>query len=912
MVAQNKKAPRKTTKRGPGRPRKTVKKAKHFSYTGNVVGVVAMLVSIFAVLKLGLVGKMMANVIRFAVGNPYQIILIALMIPLIGVIVYGRWPSKFKIRYYVGFALLMVGIMLMMSIMLFSGLQQHSDFVGTLIALIQQDFANQTASTDLGGGLIGTILYTGTYFLLSNVGSWIIAFVLMLGGLIVGLNLNLKDIFATFFNLTATTGLTVENGIQTGLEKVKDKSTALRVRAEERANERKHFDSLMGADPFSDETPIEHISIDEIEPTVAVAPDANKSAADLTADVYKAPEIVAPDPVEPSIQVAAAPDAGLAAPKPYEAAQTFDKPTPTPQPSGAPIDDGLDSVDPASFVAASQRPATPQHANLTTSTMVKSSTKLRGNNDPNAVTSHQVGHVEPDMTATPQTDAGVKVIDDSDYILPSTSLLTRIGSTDQSGERAALAEKARILHDTLKSFHIDAEVEKVVLGPTITQYEIKPAVGVKVSRITNLQDDLALALAAKSLRIEAPIPGKSLVGIEVANEQQAVVGFRDMVDAVGVNRDSPLVVPIGKSVSGDIVTMDIRKNPHLLIAGATGSGKSVAINSILASILLQAKPSEVRLMLVDPKKVELSVYNDIPHLITPVVSDPRKAALALKKVTAEMDRRFQLLADAGARNIESYNKQVDAANQQKGKVYQRLPYLVVVIDELADLMMMVASEVEAAVIRIGQLGRAAGIHMILATQRPSVDVITGLIKTNVPSRMAFAVASGVDSRTILDTNGAEKLLGRGDMLFAPVGSNSQQRVQGAFLPDDDVEALTDFIKRQGEAQYDESLTVSDEEVRAMSDDGSDGGNHADEQDELWDEAVAFVVDQQKASTSLVQRRFRIGYNRAARLVDDMEAQQIIGPQDGAKPRRVLVSREALQQRLHGQVQHKIPGQEDDE
>ena len=513
-------------------------------------------------------------------------------------------------------------------------------------------------------------------------------------------------------------------------------------------------------------------------------------------------------------------------------------------------------------------------------------------------TTHQANmHVTPSAMSepTPDVDASglATVVSDEDYRIPTTQLLQQIGSTDQSQERDALSEKAQILHQTLQSFKINATVEKVVLGPTVTQYEIKPAVGVKVSKIQNLADDLALALAAKSLRIEAPIPGKNVVGIEVANDQQATVGFRDMVEEAGIDTDKPLVVPIGRGVTSGVVKVDLTKMPHLLIAGSTGSGKSVAINGILASILLQAKPSQVRLMLVDPKKVELSVYNDIPHLITPVVSDPKKAALGLKKVVAEMDRRFKLLAEEGVRNIDGYNKLMKKRDEtEKGVASQKLPYLVVIIDELADLMMTssVSGDVENAIVRIAQLGRAAGIHMIVATQRPSVDIITGLIKANVPSRMAFAVSSGVDSRTILDGNGAEKLLGRGDMLFAPIGSNGPQRVQGAFISDDDVEAITDYIKQQGSAQYDESMSVSDAEVQALET-GHGSGN--DELDEKWDEVLEFILRANGASTSSIQRHFGMGYNRAGRIIDALEDRGLIGPANGSKPRELKFTAEMM-------------------
>ncbi len=472
--------------------------------------------------------------------------------------------------------------------------------------------------------------------------------------------------------------------------------------------------------------------------------------------------------------------------------------------------------------------------------------------------------------------------ENTDYQLPSTTLLTKVKSTDQSKELNAIKLNTKTLQDTLASFGVDAKVENVNLGPSVTKYELRPAVGVKVSRIVHLADDLALALAAKDIRIEAPIPGKSLIGIEVPNRQIATVGFRDMIEATPKN-DKMLEVPLGRAVNGQVMTADLTKMPHLLIAGATGSGKSVAINVIITSILLKAKPHQVKFLMIDPKKVELSVYNGIPHLLSPVVSEPKRAAKALAKVVGEMERRYELFAGFGVRNIDGYNKMVRDSNEKDDENQPYLPLILVIVDELADLMMTVSNDVEDAIVRIAQMGRAAGIHMILATQRPSVDVITGLIKANVPSRMAFAVSSGIDSRTILDSNGAEKLLGRGDMLFMPIDQNKPVRVQGAFISDHDVEAVVDFIKQQQTAQYDETMVVKDDEMEA--------DENKENEDELFDDALAFVVDQQRASTSLIQRRFRIGYNRAARMIDEMEQRGFIGPSEGSKPRQVYKEKE---------------------
>lgn len=477
--------------------------------------------------------------------------------------------------------------------------------------------------------------------------------------------------------------------------------------------------------------------------------------------------------------------------------------------------------------------------------------------------------------------------DNQDYQLPSTDLLTEMAPTDQTAEYQSLTEKSRLVHDTLQSFGVEAEVTSVSLGPTVTQYELRPGQGVKVNRIANLADDLALALAAKSIRIEAPIPGKPYVGIEVPNDTQAVVGFRDMMEQAPKDNAHLLKVPIGRDVTGNIVMADLAAMPHLLIAGSTGSGKSVGLNSIIVSILLKAKPDEVKLMMVDPKVVELSMYNGIPHLLTPVVSDPRKASKSLQKLVDEMEHRYQLLAETGKRNIGEYNAAVDEHNrhlkENDGVVMHKLPYIVAIVDEFADLMSTVGSEIEVSIARLGAKARAAGIHMILATQRPDVKVINGTIKSNIPGRIAFRTASGVDSRTILDTNGAEKLLGRGDMIFAPPGK-PHQRVQGAFISNQDVTNIVDFVKNQQTAEYSEAMTVTDAEIE--QDEHGEGGQS---DDELFQEALDFVIQQQKASTSLLQRRFRIGYNRAARLIDDLEAAGYVGPADGARPRHVNVT-----------------------
>ena len=475
------------------------------------------------------------------------------------------------------------------------------------------------------------------------------------------------------------------------------------------------------------------------------------------------------------------------------------------------------------------------------------------------------------------------------YKLPTIDLLEKIPPKNQTNEKKVVKENIQILQDTFKSFSIDARVESAVVGPSVTKYEIKPATGVRVNRIANLSDDLALALAAKDVRIEAPIPGKSLIGIEVPNSEVATVSFADMWVHGKTSSDKLLELPLGKAVDGSIRTFDLAKMPHLLVAGSTGSGKSVAVNGIITSILMKARPSEVKFLMIDPKMVELSVYNDIPHLLIPVVTNPRKASRALQKVVDEMENRYELFSKFGVRNIEGYNKKVEEANQDSEYKTQTLPLIVVIVDELSDLMMVASKEVEDAIIRLGQKARAAGIHMILATQRPSVDVISGLIKANVPSRVAFAVSSGTDSRTIIDTNGAEKLLGRGDMLFKPIDENHPLRLQGAFLSDDDVERVVNFVKNQESASYDENFDPGDE----ADQDSSGYNSQLDSGDPLFEEAKSLVIDSQKASASMLQRRLSTGFNRATRIMEELEQAGIIGPAEGTKPRKVLVGKNSI-------------------
>ncbi|MFZ3576661.1 DNA translocase FtsK [Virgibacillus sp. DJP39] len=466
-----------------------------------------------------------------------------------------------------------------------------------------------------------------------------------------------------------------------------------------------------------------------------------------------------------------------------------------------------------------------------------------------------------------------------EYELPSLDLLIEPKHNSQQQEKSHIQATVRKLEKTFTSFGVKAKITKVHVGPAVTKYEVYPEAGVKVSKIVGLHDDLALALAAKDIRIEAPIPGKSAVGIEVPNTEVAMVSLREVIDTTISNQTSKLLFGLGRDISGDAVVAELNKMPHLLIAGATGSGKSVCVNGIITTILMRAKPHEVKMMMIDPKKVELNVYNGIPHLLAPVVTDPKKASRALKKVVSEMDRRYDLFSDTGTRNIEGYNEYIRKYNLSAEEEKQpNLPYIVVLVDELADLMMVASSEVEDAITRLAQMARAAGIHLIIATQRPSVDVITGVIKANIPSRIAFSVSSQTDSRTILDSGGAEKLLGRGDMLFMPTGSSKPTRVQGAFLSDEEVERVVDHCIEQQKASYQEEM-IPEETSEIQS----------EVEDDIYEEAVQLITEMQTASVSMLQRRFRIGYTRAARLIDAMEDRGIVGPYEGSKPRSVLVT-----------------------
>lgn len=487
-----------------------------------------------------------------------------------------------------------------------------------------------------------------------------------------------------------------------------------------------------------------------------------------------------------------------------------------------------------------------------------------------------------------------KIVTNKDYKLPSIDILDKPKKKSKATDQSIIEKNIMTLEKVLRDFKISGKVVEVHIGPTVVQYELEIASGTRVNKITSINREIALALAKKDVRIEAPIPGKNTVGIEFANEDPTPVSFYEIISSKQMMnaKDKKLMVPLGKSIMGDIGVCEVNKMPHLLIAGTTGSGKSVCVNGIICSILMRARPDEVKLVMVDPKVVELSVYNGVPHLLRPVVTDPKQAAIALSKMVAEMERRYQVFSESKTKNIEGYNEYIEKENKKITDIEakkEKMPYIVIIIDELADLMMVAAKEVEDSILRITQKARAAGMHLIVATQRPSTEVITGLIKANIPSRIAFSVGSGIDSRTILDQTGAENLLGKGDMLFLPIGMNSPLRIQGSFITDDEIKRIIDYTISQQKAQYDDSMMNLDAPTSDKSASQIEDMNQQEEYDDpLYNDIVEFVISTQKASASLLQRKFKLGYNRAARIIDLLEERGIIGPSNGSKPREVLV------------------------
>ncbi|MCZ0717680.1 DNA translocase FtsK [Aerococcus sp. YH-aer221] len=788
------------------RKKRTNKKQKQ-NVQWQVTAIIILFISIIGIAHLGFFGRLINHLIQLFIGDLYIAVLIVLAYGALTYLFSGHLP-KIRNRLHLTVLLLLPVLALLFHAWTYQNVAASDDSIIT--STWQRGVANfmpESTNITLGGGLVGALLYSLSYFALSQLGTYIIIGMALIAILCFLFGISASDLLQAFQLI----GLSLADWWADFYQASKSQITQWHTKRKEA-----RADKAAGKN--------------------------NKDKASL--------------PTQEDRQNVVETEA----------------PTPT-------------SNDHSEVEIVGPKPITSNQSDLVEDNHPSVSSK-KGNHivdRPESQVNPDQGNAEEDDEVLSEEELGAITMDgeheNPDYQLPSSTLLRPIRQVDQSSEYEVIKENVRKLEATFASFNVDAKVTKANLGPAVTKYEIQPAIGVKVSKIVNLADDIALALAAKDIRIEAPIPGKSFIGIEVPNQRVSLVSFRDSFENQE-QTDKLLNVALGRDISGNIQSADLTKMPHLLVAGSTGSGKSVAINGMIVSILMKAKPNEVKLMMIDPKKVELNVYNGIPHLLTPVVTNPRKAAQALNKVVEEMERRYELFAMTGQRNIDGYNEHIQNA-QEEGEAKAKLPYIVVIVDELADLMMVASKEVEAAIMRLAQMARAAGIHMILATQRPSVDVITGIIKANVPSRIAFAVSSGTDSRTIIDQNGAEKLLGRGDMLFTPMGEGKPIRVQGAYITDEEVEHVVEFVKNQQEANYVEAMMPSESTSTEASED----------LDELWDQVLDFVKSRDTVSISMLQRQFRIGYNRSARLVDDLEAHNYVSPQDGSKPRQVLITEE---------------------
>ncbi|MED0864969.1 DNA translocase FtsK [Bacillus safensis] len=779
------------------RKRKTRKKQnKQLKLKYELNGLVCIAIAIIAILQLGVVGQTFVHLFRFFAGEWFILCLIGLF--LFGVTIF--WKKQIPdilTRRKAGLYCIIASILLLSHVKLFqhlssAGVIGSQSVIRNTFELFLMDMKGETGSPDLGGGMIGAVLFAASYFLFAQAGSQIMAIVLMLIGIVLITNRSLQEMVK---KVTIPVSQFMVKQWKAFVEDMKGIRQAKKSASSQKTGEKKKRSRNQEEDEddlilIEEETP----SSDNSQPIISSFADRD-------------------DILTPPVQ------------KKQAAKET------------APLQDSVQSAPVQSDTADEPKEA-------------------------------------PPMTFTE--------LENKDYELPSLDILAEPQHSGQQTDKKNIYENARKLEKTFQSFGVKAKVTQVHLGPAVTKYEVYPDVGVKVSKIVNLSDDLALALAAKDIRIEAPIPGKSAIGIEVPNAEIAMVSLKEVLESKQNDRpNAKLLIGLGRNISGEAVLAEMNKMPHLLVAGSTGSGKSVCINGIITSILMRAKPHEVKMMMIDPKMVELNVYNGIPHLLAPVVTDPKKASQALKKVVSEMERRYELFSHTGTRNIEGYNDYIKRMNQTEDAKQPELPYIVVIVDELADLMMVASSDVEDSITRLSQMARAAGIHLIIATQRPSVDVITGVIKANIPSRIAFSVSSQTDSRTILDMGGAEKLLGRGDMLFLPVGANKPVRVQGAFLSDEEVEHVVDHVITQQKAQYQEEMIPSEETQDQL----------AAVEDDLYDEAVELIIGMQTASVSMLQRRFRIGYTRAARLIDAMEERGVVGPYEGSKPREVLLSKE---------------------
>ncbi|MFP7296157.1 DNA translocase FtsK [Neobacillus niacini] len=772
--------------------RRSKKRDNHLKQTVQyeLTALALLALAIISIAKLGAVGEAAVLFFRFWMGEWYMLSLIGLVI----LSVYLMWkrtiPFIFHIKL-IGIYLIVSSILLLSHVTLFHLLTNDGNFknpsvISNTWEIFMMEVKGETSTIDLGGGMIGAVLFAMFHYLFAETGTKIIAFIFILIGFILLTGKSFGEFIAKIGTAMVEFSKGQWSAFQLDMEEWKQKK-------QERREERR----------------VQQQRERENRAAASLQPEINHPIQN------DQDEMVIPEPVISSFADRAYPD------------------------------------------------EEPQRAK-------------RRKEDTKGKEAEQKAEEEDNTPPITFTE-----VENVAYELPPLRLLKLPKKTDQSGEYELIHANAAKLERTFQSFGVKARVTQVHLGPAVTKYEVHPDVGVKVSKIVSLSDDLALALAAKDIRIEAPIPGKSAIGIEVPNSEVAVVSLREVLEATQNNKpEAKLLIGLGRDITGEAVLAELNKMPHLLVAGSTGSGKSVCINGIITSILMRAKPHEVKLMMIDPKMVELNVYNGVPHLLAPVVTDAKKASQALKKVVSEMERRYELFSHTGTRNIEGYNDHIKRHNIEENDKQPLLPYIVVIVDELADLMMVASSDVEDSITRLAQMARAAGIHLIIATQRPSVDVITGVIKANIPSRIAFAVSSATDSRTILDMGGAEKLLGRGDMLFLPVGASKPVRVQGAFLSDNEVEETVNFVIGQQKAQYQEEM---------IPDDTPEAVGEVD--DDLYSDAVDLVIEMQTASVSMLQRRFRIGYTRAARLIDEMEARGIVGAYEGSKPRAVLQSKQ---------------------
>lgn len=798
-------------------PKKS-KKMQNAGITWAIVGLIELVIALLAFAKFGILGNQVANIFRLFFGDSY--LLVAGLCGIFGLVmlIYNK-PMHFSFKRSIGLMLAIWGFLLIQSGSYFERELVNHAFMNAFWYEMNAEFIRAAVTKPVGGGIIGAICYQIFYPLLGHIGLRLIAILFVPVGILMFFDVKFTDVIQKF-QLFCQLFITKNHEAGTKLKKTYDVMQEKQLQKQKRQQVRDLSDPLNSEASFFP-------NVDDFRVENKKSHPQEKNTGSVESLQENSNSIEPTSEQEPQIQFA---DQNQDQNHSSKNEQLDDEELPKPH----------------SFAEEDQ----------------KISQELEN-----------VDHNELKQNKTTNMQ----------YQKPPLALLDAVKSADQSTDKNLIIKNTQTLQATFKSFGVKVIIKKAILGPTITRYEVQPAVGVKVSRIVNLADDLALALAAKDIRIEAPIPGKPFIGIEVPNHTTSVVAFKDVMQ----NQDSkahndPMEVPLGKDVSGKTISANLAKMPHLLIAGSTGSGKSVAINTILTSILMKANPDQVKLILIDPKMVELSVYNGVPHLLIPVVTDAKLAANALSKAVKEMERRYKLFAASGARNMAEFNEKVLINNQDKTKPVMRvLPYILVVVDELSDLMMVGGHDVEGAIVRLGQMARAAGIHMILATQRPSVDVITGLIKANVPSRISFAVSSGVDSRTILDQTGAEKLLGRGDMLYMPVGASKPERIQGAYVSSHEVEKVISWVKEQQKPEYDEGMIPQKNAELANSADD-------EPEDEFYSQAVELVRRQQSASVSMLQRRFRIGYNRAARIVDEMENRGVIGPSEGSKPRQVLL------------------------